>query len=167
MNIAPYATVLFIAGVVVYATVKRTDSLGAFTQGAKQGLSTCVSILPNMAAMLIAVSMFRQSGLMDLLVQALKPAAVLIGLPPEALPIAVIRPLSGSAALAVLADTMAAYGADSAIGRAACIIMGSSETLFYTTTIYFGSVHIQKWRHTIAASLLSSLAGIICAAILC
>ncbi|MDL2225924.1 spore maturation protein [Eubacteriales bacterium OttesenSCG-928-M02] len=167
VDISPYAILVFIGGIVLYGAGKRVDCYDAFTMGAKDGLGVCRKVLPYMAAMLVGVSMLRASGLLDVLVWALTPLARLLGLPPEALPICVVRPFSGSAALGVLAETLQTYGPDSTIARAACIIMGSSETLFYTASLYFGSVGIQQWRHTIPAGLVSSFVGMVMAGILC
>ena len=167
MDVSPYAILVFLLGIVVYGWVRRVDNYDAFTRGAMDGLRVCVRVLPYMAAMLIAVNLLRASGLLDVLVHLLSPLSRAIGLPPEALPVAVIRPFSGSAALAILAETLTTYGPDSPIGWAACIIMGSSETLFYTASLYYGSVGIRQWRHTIPAGLVSSLAGVLMAGMLC
>lgn len=166
IDISSYAIGLFAFSVVLYGAIKRTDCFGAFLDGANEGLRTCLRVLPTMAAMLIAIAIMRQSGLMDFLVGALTPIAKLIGLPEGALPVAVIRPFSGGAALGVLADTLATYGPDSDAGRAACIIMSSSETLFYAASLYFGSVGIKNWRHTIPAGLVASVVGVVSAALL-
>ena len=160
------AVAILIGGTLFYASVKRVDSFAAFSQGAPKGLQTCLHVLPTLVAMLVAVSVLRASGVLDWLVRLCTPLAKYIGLPPEALPVAVVRPFSGSAALAVLAETLSTYGADTRIARAACILMGASDTLFYTAGLYFGSVGVQKWRYTIPVALGSSLVGIWMAAIL-
>lgn len=164
--LSPIAIMAYMAGVIGFAAVKKTDCFSSFASGAKQGISTTLRVMPYMAAMLVAISVMRASGLLDALIALFSPLAKAIGLPPEALPVAMIRPFSGSGALAALAETLYTYGADSRIGRAACIIMGSSETLFYLTSIYFGSVGIKKWRHTVPAGLIAWLAGVIMAAFL-
>lgn len=166
MSLSTFAIIIFISGVVLYGWVKRVDTFGAFVDGAKSGIHTCLRILPYVAAMMVALSMMRASGLLQLVVNIFTPAAKAIGLPPEVLPLAVMRPFSGSAALAVLADILTTYGADGEIGKAACIIMGSSETLFYTATVYYGSIGVTKWRHTVPVGLIASIVGIIMAVIL-
>lgn len=167
MDISPYAIIVFMSGVILSAILRKVDCFSAFATGAKEGLKVCIRVLPTMAAMLVAVAVMRQSGLLDYIVKLLEPAALAIGVPAQALPLAVIRPFSGGAALAVLADILAAFGPDSPTGIAACIIMGSSETLFYTTALYFGSRGITKWRYTIPAALVSSVVGVLCAGWLC
>lgn len=166
-DFSTYAIGGFIALVIAHGLAKRVDCFGAFIDGAKQGMKVCVNILPTVAAMLIAIAAMRESGLLDFLVGAVTPFAKLIGLPEGAIPVAVIRPFSGGAAIGVLADTLAHYGPDSPTGRAACIIMGSSETLIYAASLYYGSVGIKKWRHTIPAGMVASLVGVIMAAVLC
>lgn len=166
MSLSTFTIILFISGVVLYGWVKRADTFSAFVAGAKSGIYTCARILPYVAAMMVALSMMRASGLLAFVVNIITPAAKLIGLPPEVLPLVVIRPFSGSAALAVLADILTAHGADGEIGRAACIIMGSSETLFYTATVYYGSIGVTKWRHTIPVGLIACLVGLVMAIIL-
>lgn len=166
VDISTYAIGVFMGGIVLFGVYKRTDCFGAFIDGAQQGIQTCIRILPTLAAMLIAIAAMRESGLMDFLVGALTPFAKALGLPEGAIPVAVIRPFSGGAALGVLADTLAYYGPDSPTGRAACIIMGSSETLIYAASLYYGSVGIGKWRHTIPAGLVASVVGVVMAALL-
>ena len=131
-----------------YALGKRVDVYTALTRGAEEGLNVLVHILPSLIALLTAVYMFRASGAMEYLGALLAPA-----LPPEVAPLLFIRPISGSGALAVGSELMATYGPDSYIGRVAAVMLGSSETTFYTIAVYFGSVGIVKTRYTIPASL--------------
>ena len=131
-----------------YALGKRVDVYTALTRGAEEGLNVLVHILPSLIALLTAVYMFRASGAMEYL-----GALERVGIPPEVAPLLFIRPISGSGALAVGSELMATYGPDSYIGRVAAVMLGSSETTFYTIAVYFGSVGIVKTRYTIPASL--------------
>ena len=130
-----------------YALGKRVDVYTALTRGAEEGLNVLVHILPSLIALLTAVYMFRASGAMEYLGALLAPALERVGIPPEVAPLLFIRPISGSGALAVGSELMATYGPDS------YIMLGSSETTFYTIAVYFGSVGIVKTRYTIPASL--------------
>ena len=132
-----------------YALGKRVDVYTALTRGAEEGLNVLVHILPSLIALLTAVYMFRASGAMEYLGALLER----VGIPPEVAPLLFIRPISGSGALAVGSELMATYGPDSYIGRVAAVMLGSSETTFYTIAVYFGSVGIVKTRYTIPASL--------------
>ena len=136
-----------------YALGKRVDVYTALTRGAEEGLNVLVHILPSLIALLTAVYMFRASGAMEYLGALLAPALERVGIPPEVAPLLFIRPISGSGALAVGSELMATYGPDSYIGRVAAVMLGSSETTFYTIAVYFGSVGILKTRYTIPASL--------------
>ena len=133
-------------------------------QGAREGLRTVAAILPALVILLSAVQMLKTSGAMDLLIGWLTPAFAFLGIPPETAPLVLIRPLSGSAALAVGADLMAAYGVDSPIGRTAAIMLGSTETTFYTISVYFGAAGIQKTRYALPAALIADLTGFLAAA---
>ena len=136
-----------------YALGKRVDVYTALTRGAEEGLNVLVHMLPSLIALLTAVYMFRASGAMEYLGALLAPALERVGIPPEVAPLLFIRPISGSGALAVGSELMATYGPDSYIGRVAAVMLGSSETTFYTIAVYFGSVGIVKTRYTIPASL--------------
>lgn len=136
-----------------YALGKKVDVYAALTRGAEEGLHVLLHILPSLIALLSAVYMFRASGAMEYLSALLSPLLKKVGIPPETAPLLLIRPISGSGALAVGSELMAAYGPDSYIGRVAAVMLGSSETTFYTIAVYFGSVGIVKTRYTIPASL--------------
>lgn len=136
-----------------YALGKRVDVFAALTRGAEEGLTMLLRILPSLIALLSAVYMFRASGAMELLGGVLAPLLARVGIPPETAPLIFIRPVSGSGALAVGSELMAEYGVDSYVGRVAAVMLGSSETTFYTIAVYFGSCGIVKTRYTIPASL--------------
>ena len=141
------------------AAWKRLPLYDLFVQGTQEGLRTAVRVLPNLAAMLCAISLMQSSGLMNALCKACAPALAWLGLPAEVAPLAIIRPLSGSGALAMLQEVMENHGADSRIGLIACTIMGSSETIFYTVCIYRSEAGESKAGYAIPCSLIGMLAG--------
>ena len=147
-----------------YALGKRVDVYTALTRGAEEGLNVLVHILPSLIALLTAVYMFRASGAMEYLGALLAPALERVGIPPEVAPLLFIRPISGSGALAVGSELMATYGPDSYIGRVAAVMLGSSETTFYTIAVYFGAAGIRRTRYTVPAALTADLVGFMAAA---
>lgn len=157
----------FIAGIPLYGAIKKLNVFDAFVEGAKQGFETSISIVPYLIAMMVAISMLRASGFFELLYAFLAPFLSLIGMPSELLPLALIRPFSGSAANGVMAELIHAHGGNSLIGMTAATMMGSTETTFYVIAVYFGSVNIRRSRHAIPAGLLADLAGIVTAVIVC
>ena len=138
---------------------KKEPVYGILQEGAKEGLSILFSIAPSLVILLTAVHMLRASGAPELLSRSLSPLFSLLGIPPETALLILIRPLSGSAALAVGADLMAQYGVDSLIGRTAAVMLGSTETTFYTISLYYGAAGIEKTRYTIPAALIADLTG--------
>lgn len=155
--IMPTIIVLILAN----GLIKKAPLFDLFTEGAKNGLSTSVKILPSLVGLIVAVSMLRASGFFDVVCGFLAPALEKVGFPAELVPMALIRPVSGSAATATVQDIISTHGADSFIGRCAAVMMGSSETTFYTLAIYFGSVGITKSRYTVKSALSADLTGII------
>ncbi len=153
-----------LSAVALTCILKKTDLYSALTDGAKAGLSTTASILPSLVIMLTAIAMFRASGALDLLVSLLSPLAKLIGIPAECIPLMLIRPLSGSGALALGVDIITANGVDSLTGRTAAVMLGSTETTFYTISVYFGAAGIKNTRHTIPSALIADLVGFVAAA---
>jgi len=158
---------LIIAAFVAYAAKKKVPVYESFVQGAKGGFDVAIKIIPYLVAMLVAIGIFRASGAMDILVGALSPIAHLIGMPPEALPMALLRPLSGSGSLGLMTDIMKKYGPDSFIGVLVSTMYGSSETTFYVIAVYFGAVNIYRTRHAVAAGLIADFFGMIGALIIC
>lgn len=144
---------------------KRENVYEALTDGALEGLGLLKSILPSLIILLTAIGMLRASGALDMLSRFLAPLFRALGIPPETLPLMLVRPFSGSAALAVGAELMAHYGVDSQIGRTAAVMLGSTETTFYTITVYFGAAGIKKSRYTVPAALVADLMGFLCAAL--
>lgn len=137
----------------VYGLRRRVDVYGALTRGAEEGLTVLLRVLPSLVGLLTAVYMFRASGAMDFLGRLLAPLLSAMGIPPETAPLLLIRPISGSGALAVGSELMEIYGVDSYIGRVAAVMLGSSETTFYTVALYYGSAGVTKTRYTIPAAL--------------
>ena len=131
--------------------------------GAAEGLKLLKTILPSLILLLTAVSMFRSSGGAELLSRLLEPVFFLFGIPPECAMLVLVRPISGSAALAVGSELMAQYGVDSQIGRTAAVMLGSTETTFYTLSVYFGAAGIQKTRYTLPAALFADFVGFLTA----
>lgn len=154
---------IIIVTVVVYGMFKKVKVYECFVEGAKDGLSICLRIFPYLLAMLIAVGVFRHSGALDYFIAVMRPLVKLIGLPPEIVPLVFVKPLSGSGALGIFSDLLKQYGPDTFIGIVASIIMGSTETIFYTLTVYFGAVGIKKIRHTLWAAVCADLTAIIMA----
>ena len=153
MDISSLLIPLLLTAAALWGLGRRMDVYDALTAGAAEGLTVLLRIVPSLIALLTAVYMFRASGAMEYLGALLAPALERVGIPPEVAPLLFIRPISGSGALAVGSELMATYGPDSYIGRVAAVMLGSSETTFYTIAVYFGSVGIVKTRYTIPASL--------------
>ncbi|EJO5346148.1 spore maturation protein [Clostridium botulinum] len=149
--------------IIGYGMIKKVKVYECFVEGAKDGISICVKIFPYLLAMMVAIAVFRESKALNCLINILRPASNLIGLPGEIVPLVLIKPLSGSGALGVFADILKQFGPDSNIGKMASIIMGSTETIFYTITVYFGAVGIKKIRHTLWAAVFADMVAIIMA----
>lgn len=147
--------------IITYGMIKGRKVYEWFIEGAKEGLKVCLNIFPYLLAMIIAVNIFREAKLLDLLNNMIAPVGSLIGLPKEIIPLVLIKPLSGSGAIGILTDIVKTYGPDSYIGLIASVIMGTTETIFYTITVYFGAVQIKKIRHTLWAAVLADLTAII------
>ena len=155
---------LIMAAVAVYAMARRVDVYDALVQGAGEGLGVLARIVPPLIGLLTAVYMLRASGTLELAAQALSPVLSLLGIPPETVGLLLVRPVSGSAALGVGAELIATYGPDSAVGRTAAVMLGSTETTFYTIAVYFGSVGVSRTRYAIPAALCADLTGFLAAA---
>ena len=159
--------IAFIGGIPLYALIKKVNVFDAFTTGAKQGFETSISIVPFLIAMIVAVGMLRASGFFELLYSFLSPVLDSIGMPSELLPLALIRPFSGSASTGIMAELIHQNGGNSLISKTAATMMGSTETTFYVIAVYFGAVGIKRTRHAIPAGLLADLAGIIASVWIC
>lgn len=153
-----------IALVALYGVFRRVDVYDALVHGAGDGLGVLIKIVPPLIGLLTAVYMLRASGALELLGEALAPALTAIGVPPETVALLLVRPVSGSAALGVGADLINTYGPDSAVGRTAAVMLGSTETTFYTIAVYFGAAGVNKTRYAIPAALCADLVGFVAAA---
>ena len=160
---------LLIPGILVlvslFALWKRQDVYSCLLEGGAEGLRVVFSIIPALVFLLTGVHMLRASGGMELLCKVVAPVTNILGIPAETLPLVLIRPFSGSGALALGADLMYTYGPDSLIGRTAAIMLGSTETTFYTISVYFGAAGIKKTRYVVPAALIADLTGFIVASL--
>ena len=152
-----------ICGVALYGAFHRVDVYSSLVQGAGEGLSTLVRIVPSLVGLMTAVYMLRASGALELAALALAPLLERVGLDPELLPLMLVRPISGSAALGVGAELISTYGPDSQLGRTAAVMLGSTETTFYTIAVYFGAVGITRTRYAVPAALCADLTGFLAA----
>ena len=161
---------VIIIGFIVAGIRKKINVYDAFIEGAKEGFTTAVRIIPYLVAILVAIGVFRASGCMDYLTQGIASLVEMCGLDSDfvgALPTALMKPLSGSGARGLMVDAMNTYGADSFVGRLACIFQGSTDTTFYILAVYFGSVGVAKTRHAVPCGLLADFAGILAAIFVC
>lgn len=161
---------LIIIGFIVAGIRKKVNVYDAFVEGAKEGFNTAVRIIPYLVAILVAIGVFRASGAMDYLIGGIESVVKLCGINSDfvgGLPTAIMKPLSGSGARGLMVDAMTTYGADSFVGRLACIFQGSTDTTFYILAVYFGSVGIAKTRHAVPCGLIADTVGIIAAIFIC
>jgi spore maturation protein B len=155
---------VFIPGFAMFRKVKVYD---VFVDGAKEGFDVAVKIIPFLVGMLVAIGMFRGSGAMDLLTNALRPMMAATGFPAELFPLAILRTLTGSGSLALTTDLIKTYGTDSFIGRTAATLYGSSETTFYVLAVYFGAVAVKRTRHAVPAALIGDVVAAIATVAIC
>ena len=158
-GLSRWAIPMLLLGITTLGLSKRVSIYESFVEGAQEGWRTAIRILPYLVGMLVAIQVFEQSGALGQLINFLSPVTHLLGFPREVLPLALMRPVSGSGSLAILSQTLETFGPDSFIGRLASTVMGSSETTLYVLTVYAGSVGLKRTRHTLATSLLSDVAG--------
>lgn len=161
--------IIITAGIIIliiYSIIVKSNPYDAFAEGAAGALPVIIKVLPYLAAMLMCINVFRRSGVMDLICRLLNKPLACIGIAPHLLPLVVLRPFSGSAALALLQDVLIENGADSYIGKAASVIVGSTETIFYTIALYCGSIGIKNTRHAVIAAFISGAVGVIASLII-
>lgn len=161
--LAVWAIPFLMAAIPLCGYLRGVPVYEAFIEGAREGFELMVRILPYMVSIFVALAVFRASGALDLLARVLQPLTGTLGLPPEVLPLVLIRPLSGGGALGITAELMRQYGPDSYVGRLASTIQGSTDTTFYILTLYFGSVGVKNPRHAPVAGLAGDLAGFVAA----
>lgn len=169
-SVANILLMVIIVGFILAGMRKKVNVYDAFVEGAKDGFTTAVRIIPYLVAILVAIGIFRASGAMDWLIQGIGQGIEALGLDSQfvgALPTALMKPLSGSGARGMMVDAMQTYGADSFVGRLSCVFQGSTDTTFYILAVYFGSVGIRHTRHAVTCGLLADLAGILAAIFIC
>jgi len=154
---------LIIVGFPLYGLWKRVPVYETFVDGAKEGFQVAVRIIPYLVAILFAIGMFRASGAMDFLVATLDPFLSLIGFPGEVLPMAIVRPLTGSGSAGIVVDLINQFGEDSLFVKMAATMFGSTETTFYVIAVYFGAVNIKKTRHAVPAGLIADFTAMLVA----
>ena len=157
---------LIVGGILLYGTWKKVPTYETFVEGGKEGIQIAFSIIPYLVGMLVAITVFRASGALEYFMGLLEPLLLLIGVPPEIVPLAMIRPISGTAALGITSDLIATYGPDSFIGRLASTLQGSTDTTFYVLTVYFGAVGIKKMGDALKVGLWADLVGIVASIII-
>lgn len=162
-----YIVPIFIVLVLLYASYKNLNTYNIFVKGAKGAIELVVSIFPYIVAIMISVALMRISGLTDLITKWLSPVFLALGIPPEVSELVLLRPFTGSGSFALLNNIFATYGADSYISRCACVIMGSSETVFYVATVYFSQTKVKKLLYAIPCALIASLVAAIVSCLLC
>jgi spore maturation protein B len=160
-----YAVPCVILCILSFGLFRKVPLFDTFVAGAKEGLHSTISILPSLIGLIMAVTMFSASGALDLFSSFLAPVANFLGLPPQVMPLALIKPISGSGSTAVLTQIFKDHGPDSFIGRVASVMSGSTETTFYAIAVYFGAVGIRKTRHTIPSALAADLSACIFSAL--
>lgn len=163
VNFSDWVVPVLLAGTACYALFRKEDVFDALRVGAADGLTVVWRIAPSLVALLSVVAMFRASGALDLLTRWLSPLLIALGVPPETAAILLVRPLSGSGALAVAGELMKTYGVDSRVGRTAAVMLGCTETTFYTIAVYFGAAGIKRTRYTVFAALTADLMGFLAA----
>lgn len=156
---------LLLAAVAVCGVIRRVDVCAALADGARSGGKILLSVFPNLVALLTAVAMLRASGAFEALAAALGPVLGRLGIPAETLPLMLVRPFSGSAALGVGAELIQTYGPDSPVGRTAAVMLGGTETTFYTVAVYFGAAGVRRSRYALPAALTADFVGFLAAAL--
>lgn len=160
-----YVIPFFIALIMIIGLAKKVDVFSEFTEGAKENLKASVSVLPSLIALMTAIGMFKASGALELISTAISPLTSFLGFPEECIPLAIIRPISGSGALAVFENILTDVSPDSFAGRVASVIIGSTETTFYTIAVYYGITKVKKTRQALPASLAADFTGFVLSAL--
>ncbi len=166
-TISIWAIPLFLVFIPVYGACKKVKVYESFVEGAKGGFQMAIRIIPYLVAILVAVGMLRGAGAIDMLSHWLDPVLRRVGFPVEILPLAIMRPLSGSGSMGIVTELIKVHGPDSFLGRLAASAYGSTETTFYVLAVYFGSVGIRKTRHAVIAGLVADIASLVAAVFIC
>ncbi len=166
-QISIWAIPVFLLAIPLYGALRGVKVYESFVEGAKEGFQVGVRIIPYLVAILVAVGMLRGAGAIDILAHWLDPVLQRIGMPAEILPLAIMRPLSGSGSMGLVTELVNAHGADSFISRLAATAYGGTETTFYVLAVYFGAVGIRKVRHAVFTGLFADLVSLIAAIVIC
>jgi len=167
MGISAWAIPVIIVFIPLFAAARKVPVYESFVDGAKDGFQTAVSIIPSLVGMMVAISVFRSSGAMDLIIGFIRPLLDRVGIPSEVLPLAILRPITGAGSLAFTTDLIRQFGPDSLIGRIASTIQGSTDTTLYVLTVYFGAVGIRKAGYALKVGLFSDAVGFIASLVVC
>ncbi len=165
MNLQSIIIPIFVLGIFLYGIHKKVDVFSVFVNGAKENIKVGVEILPSLVMLMLAVGMFRSSGAMEAFSELISPITDFLGFPKECVPLALMRPVSGSGALSILETVLEEHGPDSFIGRVASVLLGSTETTFYTVAVYFGATKIKKTRHALPAALAGDITAFLLSAL--
>ncbi len=160
-QVSDYAIPAIFIIIILAAVLKKVKAYDLFIEGAKDGIETVIKIIPSLVGLLVAVGVFKASGALDLLILLLRPVIDLLGMPPEVAPLALLRPISGSASFAFVTEIIKAFGPDTYEGRVAATMMGSTETIFYTLAVYYGSVGVKNIRYTLVAAIMADIISVI------
>ena len=167
-ELSRYIIPFLLVGIPFYALIiRKVKVYESFVDGAKDGFDIALRIIPYLVAILVAIGMFRASGAMEMIINIISPVLNFVGFPPENLPLAIMRPLSGSGSLGLFTDLVNEYGTDSLYAKIGATMFGSTETTFYVLAVYFGSVGIRKSRHALAAGLIADAVGVLSAVYIC
>ncbi|HIW33676.1 MAG TPA: spore maturation protein [Candidatus Paenibacillus intestinavium] len=167
-QLSSYLIPAIIVFIPLYALLRKKQPVyEVFVDGAKDGFETAIAIIPHLVGMMVAISMFRASGAMEMMLLAFRPIFDSFGVPSEVLPLGILRPITGAGSLAFTADLIATYGPDSLIGRIASTIQGSTDTTLYVLTVYFGAVAVRNSKYALKVGLISDLVGFVAAIVIC
>jgi len=165
--ISLWAIPVLLVGIPLIGLIRKVKVYETFIEGAKEGFDVAIKIIPYLVAILVAIGMFRGSGAMDMLTEALRPVLAAVGFPPELFPLAILRSLTGSGSLAIVTDLVTTHGPDSMLSRMATTMYGSSETTFYVLAVYFGAIGVKRTRHAVPAALIADAVAVIASIAVC
>lgn len=165
--LSAWAIPVMIVFIPLYAAYRKVPVYESFVDGAKEGFDTAIKIIPHLVGMMVAISVFRASGAMDIVLGWMKPLFENLGIPTEVLPLAILRPITGAGSLAFTTDLIEQFGPDSMIGRIASTVQGSTDTTLYVITVYFGAIGIRKASYALKVGLISDLVGFVASVVIC
>jgi spore maturation protein B len=165
--LSAWAIPVLIVFIPLYASYRKVPVYESFVEGAKDGFDTAIKIIPHLVGMMVAISVFRASGAMDMLIGWMRPVFDRVGVPSEVLPLAFLRPITGAGSLAFTTDLIEQFGPDSMIGRIASTVQGSTDTTLYVITVYFGAIGIRKAGYALKVGLISDLVGFVASIVIC